>query len=491
MIRAPFAPLTAGASGLDAPPRPDPVLRSRLGEVYGVAPENLLPVAGAVQGLELVVRRARAGGGRTYRRSATDLGKGLPEIYGLTRAGKPRDEVAFCLFGAPGLRLDGTPSLDRITDSAGEGALVVLDETLIEFSGEISATADACTRPDVLVLRDLSFARGLAGAPAGAVIGSAGLIEALSQVMCAQWLPASTARLALQALDPSRSLATESRIAAVKAERERMVQALSSAPLAQRATAGQGPFVAVMAADLPAVQARFARFGVFDRLSESVAPTGALVWVSADPAENDRALAGFGVEVEARPRRIGETVRDTRETRIAVTVDLDGAACAAVHTGVGYFDHMLEQVATHGGFSLTLSCNGDTHIDAHHTIEDCALAFGAALKQALGERRGIARFGFVLPMDETQAKVVIDLGGRPYSVFEGTFSAPLLGEYPTEMTAHVFRSLAESLSAAIHVEVTGENDHHKTEACFKALGRALRQAVRIEGEDLPSTKGVI
>jgi len=152
---------------------------------------------------------------------------------------------------------------------------------------------------------------------------------------------------------------------------------------------------------------------------------------------------------------------------------------------------MLEQVAHHGGFSLALSCDGDLHIDAHHSIEDCAIAFGHALKEALGDRRGIARFGFVLPMDEAEAKLSIDLGGRPYLVFDGVFAAPMIGAYPTEMTKHVFRSLAENLGATIHLSVTGENDHHKTEACFKALGRALRSAIRIEGTDLPSTKGVI
>jgi len=190
-------------------------------------------------------------------------------------------------------------------------------------------------------------------------------------------------------------------------------------------------------------------------------------------------------------RRLGEITRKTKETEIAVRVDLDRAVPLSIASGVGFFDHMLEQVAHHGGFSLTLSCAGDLHIDAHHSIEDCAIAFGQALSAALGDRRGIARFGFVLPMDETEAKISIDFGGRPYLVFEGAFSAADLGAYPTEMTEHVFRSLSQAMGATIHVSVTGENDHHKTEACFKALGRALRQAVRVEGAELPSTKGVI
>lgn len=190
-------------------------------------------------------------------------------------------------------------------------------------------------------------------------------------------------------------------------------------------------------------------------------------------------------------RRRAEIVRETRETKVSVAIDLDRRAPPSIQTGVGFYDHMLEQVAQHGGVALSLICRGDLEIDAHHTIEDCALTLGQALKQALGERRGIARYGFVLPMDEAEAKVSLDLGGRPYVVFEGAFSQAQLGDYPTEMTEHVFRSLAQSMGAAIHVTVTGDNDHHKTEACFKAFGRALRQAIAIESQDLPSTKGVI
>jgi len=194
---------------------------------------------------------------------------------------------------------------------------------------------------------------------------------------------------------------------------------------------------------------------------------------------------------EAVRRRLGDVARRTKETDIAVRVDLDRAAPVRIASGIGFFDHMLEQVAHHGGFSLSLTCAGDLHIDPHHSIEDCAIALGQALNTALGARRGIARFGFVVPMDEAEAKISIDLGGRPYLTFDGAFSAPTLGGYPTEMTEHVFRSLSQALGATIHLTVGGVNDHHKTEACFKALGRALRQAVRIEGAELPSTKGLI
>ncbi len=192
-----------------------------------------------------------------------------------------------------------------------------------------------------------------------------------------------------------------------------------------------------------------------------------------------------------RPARRSTVVRKTRETSIHVRVDLDRTGPVAIATGIGFYDHMLEQVARHGGFALELSCVGDLEIDEHHTVEDCALALGQALREALGDKVGIARFGFVLPMDEARAQVTIDLSGRAFAVFEGRFGREAVGGLPTELVPHVFRSLADSLGAAVHVQVQGENSHHMVEACFKAFGRALRQAVRVEGTELPSSKGVL
>ncbi len=183
--------------------------------------------------------------------------------------------------------------------------------------------------------------------------------------------------------------------------------------------------------------------------------------------------------------------RNTNETKIKAAVNLDTVEPISVSTGIGFYDHMLEQIAKHGGFALTLGCNGDIEVDDHHTVEDTAICLGTAIRQALGSKRGIGRYGFVLPMDESEARVSLDLSGRGRFVFHGDFPRERVGGLATEMVEHFFRSLSDSLGAALHIEVNGQNTHHMVEACFKGVGRALRQAVRRDGTEMPSTKGTL
>lgn len=189
--------------------------------------------------------------------------------------------------------------------------------------------------------------------------------------------------------------------------------------------------------------------------------------------------------------RTASVQRSTRETRIRVDIDLDRIADPLVATGLGFFDHMLQQLGKHGGFALQLRCEGDLHIDEHHTVEDTALALGQALREALGDKRGIGRYGFTLPMDESLASAALDFSGRPYFMFDGSFSRERVGELPTELVPHFFRSLCEGAGLNLNLYVSGSNDHHKVEACFKVVARALRQAIHREGNELPSTKGVL
>jgi imidazoleglycerol-phosphate dehydratase/histidinol-phosphatase len=204
----------------------------------------------------------------------------------------------------------------------------------------------------------------------------------------------------------------------------------------------------------------------------------------------DETWPAIAARILSQGRR-AEVHRKTKETDVSVQVDLSQDGGGRIATGLGFFDHMLEQIARHGGFALQIACKGDLHIDEHHTVEDVALALGAALRQALGDKRGIGRYGFLLAMDEAEAQVALDISGRPYFVWEGRFNRERVGELPTELVPHFFRSLAEALGAALHIRVQGENSHHMIESCFKGVGRSLRQAIALEGSELPSTKGAL
>jgi imidazoleglycerol-phosphate dehydratase len=193
--------------------------------------------------------------------------------------------------------------------------------------------------------------------------------------------------------------------------------------------------------------------------------------------------------------RCGAASRETGETSIRVAVDLDGTGHSTISTGVGFLDHMLQLLAANSLIDLEIEAEGDLHVDEHHTVEDVGITLGMAMAEALGERRGIRRYGFLLPMDEALARVAVDLGGRPFVVFEAEFERQKVGDLPTELVEDFIRALAQHLGANIHVRVEyGRNDHHKIEAIFKALGRVLRAAIerdqRLE-DRVPSTKGVL
>lgn len=192
--------------------------------------------------------------------------------------------------------------------------------------------------------------------------------------------------------------------------------------------------------------------------------------------------------------RTSNVTRETGETSISVELNLDGAGDASVETGVGMLDHMLHQLARHGGFDLTVQATGDLHVDAHHTSEDVAIALGRALDEALGDRAGIARFADrTVPLDEALIQVALDLSGRPYAAIDLDFPAPMIGELPSSMAKHILETVAHEGRLALHVrQLAGENEHHIIEATFKALARCLRDAVRVGDESgAPSTKGTL
>ena len=195
--------------------------------------------------------------------------------------------------------------------------------------------------------------------------------------------------------------------------------------------------------------------------------------------------------------RSGNVIRETRETKIDLTIDLDGSGRADVESGIGFFNHMLTLFAAHGRFDLVLNCAGDIEVDGHHSVEDIGIALGQAVQKALGDKKGITRYGtFFLPMDETLVMVSLDISGRPFLVYDaGGAMAPMIGQYDTELTEEFLRAFAFNAGIALHVKVMyGTNSHHKVEAIFKALGRALHAAVKINPEtagEIPSTKGML
>ena len=513
----PYGPLVEGALSADLNRYPEPqpaALKAAMAALYGVAPESLVVTRGADDAIDILIRAfCRPGVDSVsictptfsaYAQFARLQGARVIEARLDANFDFDADSFLEAALSEPSLKLaflcspnnpTGNPiapaDILKVADAL-PNTIVVLDEAYIEFSELESLAVEAAARDNLVILRTLSKAYGLAGARVGCAIGNSELIELAARALPPYPLPSVSIHAALATLSPSRRPVHEERIARIKADRERLADLLATSALVTKVRSGGGNFLFLEVEDPEKLATKLHGLGIRARFRPNAAPGGVRFTIGTD-AENQAALAAFGVATNAPPSRRAEIVRDTGETRIAVAVDLDAATPRRIDTGVAFFDHMLDQVAAHAGFSLTLTCEGDLAIDAHHSLEDCALAFGTALSKALADRRGVGRFGFSLPMDETEAHVLIDLSGRPYCVFEGDFHASHIGAYPTEMTRHIFQSLAQNLGAAIHVRVTGDNDHHKTEACFKAFGRALRPAVARIGdpEALPSTKGVL
>ena len=513
----PYAPLVGGAlaANVNRYPEPQPQrLRVAMSALYGVDRDNLVITRGADDAIDILVRAfcrpavdaiaissptfaayehfARLQGARLIDVPLnSDFDFVADEFIG--RATQ-ETEVKLAFICSPnnptGNEVDPAAVL-RVAEAL-SNTIVVLDEAYLDFSSNPSLAGEAARLPNLVVLKTLSKAFGLAGARVGCAIGNPELISIAARALPPYPLPSPSVEAALSALAPSRRAIHQERIARIKTERDRLAPLLPSSPVVKSVRNGGGNFLFLEVDEPEALATKLRSLGIRVRFRPKATPGGLRLTIGTE-AENEAALAALGVPMNARPVRRTEIVRDTKETKIAVSIDLDCDSPRQVGTGIPFYDHMLDQVAAHGGFSLVLNCDGDLEIDAHHSVEDCAIAFGTALSQALGERRGIGRFGFALPMDEAEAQVLIDLSGRPFAQFEGKFEATHIGAYPTQMTEHVFRSFADSLGAAIHVKVEGENDHHKTEACFKAFGRALRQAVAREGdpEALPSTKGLL
>ncbi len=508
----PYVPLVQGQPGINRYPDPQPdALRRRMADLYGVAPECLWVTRGSDDAIDLLIRSfceagkdsvaiveptfsayaqfARIqGAGVLTARLGEEFDFDVEAVLDAVRGARPK-LLFLCTPNNPtGTAVD--PVDVRRIGAALPDTIVVADEAYGEFADLPSLAGEAGAVPNLVVLRTLSKAYGLAGARVGCAIGSREIIELIARVSPPYPLPGPSIAAALGALGPERMPIHRQRIAMLRKDRERIAGQLRNIDEIRSVREG-GNFMFLEVADPAGLAQRLAAAAVRVRFRPNAAPGGVRVTIGT-PEENAALLEVFGIATAA-PGRRADVVRDTKETRIALSLDLGRTEPRHIESGIPFYDHMLDQVAAHGGFALTLACTGDVEIDPHHSIEDIAIALGAALRQALGDKRGIGRFGFALPMDETEAQVLIDLSGRPFASFEGSFDTPAVGDLPTQMVPHIFRSLADSLGAAIHVRVTGENDHHKVEACFKAFGRALRQGLAIAGTAgaLPSTKGML
>jgi histidinol-phosphate aminotransferase/imidazoleglycerol-phosphate dehydratase/histidinol-phosphatase len=511
----PYAPLVEGslAASVNRYPEPQPArLKMAMAALYGVQPENLVITRGADDAIDMLIRTfcrpgedavsicrptfsayahfVRLQGARLLEVSLDENFDFHADAFIAAVKDEPSLKLAFiCSPNNPTGNEIAPEELLKVADAL-QDTIVVVDEAYLDFASTPSVVDEAARRPNLVVLKTLSKAFGLAGARIGCAIGEPELIAIAARSLPPYPLPSLSIEAAMSALAPSRRAVHRERIERLKAERDRLVPLLEQAPQVKRVWKSGGNFIFMQVEGAEGLSRKMRELGIRVRFRPNAAPGGLRLSIGTEQ-ENAIALAAIGLPNETPSVRRAEISRDTRETKIAVAVDLDRASPRKIDTGIPFYDHMLDQVAAHGGFSLLLSCDGDLDIDGHHSIEDCAIALGTALKQALGDKRGIGRFGFALPMDEAEAQVLIDLSGRPFAKFEGEFEASHIGAYPTEMTAHVFRSFADSMGAAVHVKVEGENDHHKTEACFKAFGRALRQAIAVEGSALPSTKGVL
>jgi histidinol-phosphate/aromatic aminotransferase/cobyric acid decarboxylase-like protein/imidazoleglycerol phosphate dehydratase HisB len=441
-------------------------LTAAVARYAGVEPENIVLGAGA-DNLILLCARAFAGPGDQVA-IADDPTYPLFRIASSLAGAEISSDapvVTFCCRpNNPTGALDDLPAARPL----------VVDEAYFEYAGE---TAAGLLGDGVVVLRTFSKAFGLAGARVGYALADAETAAELNRRQDPAPISTLSAALAVAALADPPDLSAEVE------ERERLVRGLRALGLAPLPSRANFVFVPVEAPE--ELGGALLRSGLVVR----VFPDGIRASVR-DVEDDDLLLEGIAraldlpAPVAASGRRSARHVRATAETRVRVRLALDGASRVRVATGAGIYDHFLEQLAFHAGFDLVLEAAGDLETDEHHTAEDAAIALGEALDRALGDRRGIARFGdAVVPMDDALARAAVDLGGRP--------AAELRLECDPGLADHVLRSLAQAGRLGLHVDSEGRDPHHVAEAAFKAVGRALRSAVRAEGAGVPSTKGIL
>ncbi len=364
--------------------------------------------------------------------------------------------------------------------------LVVVDEAYIDFADNSLVDQDIA---NLFILQTFSKAMGLAGIRLGIGIGDSEVIGVLNKIKPPYNVNSITKKKALDVL--KRPGEIKKQVEIILLEREKLNSELSSIPSVKNILPSNANFLLVEFEDSKKAYKTLLEKGIVVR-DRSSQISNTLRLTIGTPEENKLLIATLKGEVPQTKGRIGKSLRATSETQVLVEVNLDNASNSVISTGVAFFDHMLDQIARHGAIGLHVQVKGDLHIDAHHTIEDTALALGTAFNDALKDRKKIERYGFLLPMDDCLAQVAIDFGGRPWLEWDADFKAVHLGEMPSEMVSHFFKSFSDTARCNLNIKAEGGNDHHKIESIFKAFARALKMAVRTdESGAFPSTKGVL
>lgn len=383
------------------------------------------------------------------------------------------------------------------------GGVVVLDEAYIDFSVRPSLTSLVKRYPNLIVLQTLSKAWGMAGLRIGLAIADPAVIALMSKVKYPYNINVLAQKMALMKLDEP---AKDKAVAEIVGQRFRLEKELAKCPEVKGIYSSDANYLLVRFENPDEVYERLLAGGIIVRNRSKVSGCeGCLRITVGTPVENDRLLrllsSSVAEPVEATTpgmEILGERhiriVRNTKETKIALELDLDSIGGSGhISTGLPFFDHMLEQISNHGGVSLAIEAKGDLQVDEHHTIEDVGIVLGEAINAALGSKLGVARYGFVLPMDDCDAAVLLDFGGRIDFKWNAEFKREKVGDVPTEMFSHFFQSVCAGARCNLHIRAEGGNDHHKAEAIFKAFARALRMAVARTPfpYELPSSKGVL
>ena len=400
--------------------------------------------------------------------------------------------IFVCSPNNPTANLMNRGHILQLCEDYAETALVVVDETYVEFADSESLIPCLDAHANLVILRTLSKSHAAAGLRCGVAVARSDVTGLLRKVLAPYPIsqPVVDAVLTILSAKSQSSLAVKRRDIVMR--RDQFAAALAICPEIYEVLPSDANYILVRVKDAEDFCKKCRESDIIIRNQSHQPGLENSVRVSIGSDEDIKAFLAVvrGETIPGRTNQRVETViRKTNETAISVRVNLDAAAPIRINTGIGFFDHMLDQVAKHGGFSLEVECDGDLHIDPHHSVEDCAIALGQAIRLALGDKRGIGRYGFLLPMDESQVKVALDFGGRFYLDFKADFPETRVGDLPIDMVPHVFYSLAENMQSNLHIAVTGKNTHHMVEACFKGFGRALRQAIRREGDEMPSTKG--